>query len=143
MELKRSLARQAIDFIKKIDINDRLEEKLSPLQLRILTFIQERGCVKSMDISRDFNVTPATVTVHIDKLEKGKWLRRCSNGEDRRVTNIRLTKKAERELDEMVNKVLKKYEWLFSTLTESEQKQLHTLFVKINESVKESNERSK
>jgi len=136
MEFQREIARQTIDFIRNFDINERNSIGLSPLQLRVLSFVQERVCVKATDIAQQFNITPATVTTQIDNLEKTKWLRRCSNGNDRRVVNIKLTAKAKRELDTVVKETLSNYDWLFSPLNKEEQKILLSLFKKINSNAK-------
>ena len=136
MDFQRQLARQTIDFIRYIDINERNGVGLSPLQMRVLSFVQEKGCVKATDIAQQFNVTPATVTAQIDNLEGSKWLRRCSDGKDRRVVNIRLTAKAKRELDKVVKESIDKYSWLFSTLTREEQETLLNLLLKVNTNAK-------
>lgn len=139
MQLKKDIARETVDFIKIFNINEKNDEELSPLQLRVLTFIRDHDCVKSTDIANAFNVTPATVTAQMDKLEEKKWLRRCSNGDDRRVVNIKLTSKAKKNLDHMVESTIKKYDWVFTTLNEKEQRDLLSLFKKINQYSKSRN----
>jgi len=133
MQLKKDIARETVDFIKIFHINDKEDKELSPLQLRVLTYIRDKKYVNSTDIADAFNVTPATVTAQMDKLEKNKWLRRCSNGDDRRVVNIKLTAKAKKNLDYMVESTIKKYDWVFTSLNDKEQKEFLSLLKKINQ----------
>lgn len=98
-----------------------------------MVFIKDKGCVKSSDLARQFNVTPATITAQIDKLVNNGWLERCDDGNDRRVINITLTAKAQEEVDALVEKTIKKYNWVFQSLTKEEQKQFLSLVIKINQ----------
>lgn len=98
-----------------------------------MVFIKDKGCVKSSDLARQFNVTPATITAQIDKLVNHGWLERCDDGNDRRVINITLTPKAQEEVDVLVEKTVQKYNWVFQSLTEEEQEQFLNLVIKINQ----------
>ena len=103
-----------------------------------MVFIKDKGCVKSSDLARQFNVTPATITAQIDKLVNNGWLERCDDGNDRRVINITLTKKAQEEVEALVEKTVQKYNWVFQSLTEEEQKQFLNLVIKINQNAHKS-----
>jgi DNA-binding MarR family transcriptional regulator len=131
--LQKQIVQNTLDLIKNIDIRSYKKGELSPLQLRTLVYIKEKGCVKSSDLAKQFNVTPATITAQIDKLVNSGWLERCDDGDDRRVINITLTPKAEKEVDSMVEKTVQRYEWVFKSLTKQEQKTFLELVTKINQ----------
>lgn len=133
MSLNRKILRQALDLVKHLDLNSSNGCSLSPLQLRTLTYVEERECVKPTEIANEFNITPATVTAQIDKLVKKGWLKRCTCKDDRRVVNISLTKKAKKELQPIIDSTVLKYDWIFNALTKDEQKKLLDIFIKIHE----------
>ncbi len=132
--LRKKIVQSTLDLIKNIDIKSYRKGELSPLQLRTLVFIKDKGCVKSSDLAKQFNVTPATITAQIDKLVNNGWLERCDDGNDRRVINITLTPKAKKEVDTMVEKTVERYEWVFRSLTKEEQQTFLDLVIKINQS---------
>ncbi|MDX9739234.1 MAG: MarR family transcriptional regulator [Candidatus Dojkabacteria bacterium] len=133
MPLEKQIIQNTLDLIKNIELRSYRKGELSPLQIRTMVFIKDKGCVKSSDLARQFNVTPATITAQIDKLVNNGWLERCDDGNDRRVINITLTAKAQEEVDALVEKTIKKYNWVFQSLTKEEQKQFLSLVIKINQ----------
>ena len=138
MSFEKQIVQNTFDFIKNIDIKSYKKGELSPLQLRTLVFVKEKGCTKSSDLAKQFNVTPATITVQIDKLVANGWLERCDDGKDRRVINITLTSKAQKEVDHMVRKVIERYDWVFKSLTKEEQETFLNLVIKINQSAQKN-----
>lgn len=141
MPLQRQLIQNTLDFIKNIEFKSHKKGELSPLQLRTLVYIKDKGCVKSSDLAKKFGVTPATITAQIDKLVGSGWLERCDDGNDRRVINITLTPKAKDEIDTMVEKTIQKYDWVFQSLTKQEQQQFLNLVIKINQNAHKSTSR--
>lgn len=133
MPLQKQIIQNTFDLIKNIELKSYRKGELSPLQVRTLVFIQDKGCVKSSDLAKQFNVTPATITAQIDKLVRNGWLDRCDDGNDRRVINITLTEKADKEVDKLVDQTIKRYEWIFKSLSKDEQKTFLNLVVKINQ----------
>ncbi len=117
MPIQKQIVQNTLDLIKNVELRSYRKGELSPLQIRTMVFIKDKGCVKSSELARQFNVTPATITAQIDKLVNNGWLERCDDGDDRRVINITLTKKAQEEVDELVEKTIKKYNWVFQSLT--------------------------
>lgn len=133
MSLQRDILRQILDLVKHLDLQNNQKCKLSPLQLRTLTYVQEKECTKPTEIANEFNITPATVTAQIDKLVEKGWLKRCTCDNDRRAINITLTQKSKKELEAIIESTVSKYNWIFEALTDKEQKQLLNLFIKIHE----------
>ncbi|MFA5623024.1 MAG: MarR family transcriptional regulator [Candidatus Dojkabacteria bacterium] len=138
MPIQKQIVQNTLDLIKNVELRSYRKGELSPLQIRTMVFIKDKGCVKSSELARQFNVTPATITAQIDKLVNNGWLERCDDGDDRRVINITLTKKAQEEVDELVEKTIKKYNWVFQSLTKEEQKQFLSLVIKINQNAPRS-----
>ena len=138
MPLEKQIIQNTLDLIKNIELRTYRKGELSPLQIRTMVFIKDKGCVKSSELARQFNVTPATITAQIDKLVNNGWLERCDDGNDRRVINITLTTKAQEEVDALVEKTIKKYNWVFQSLTKEEQEQFLSLVIKINQNAPKS-----
>ena len=132
MPLRVEIIRETLDLIKHVDLKMRKKGDLSPLQLRALEYILNKNCVKSTDLAKEFNVTPATITAQIDKLVNNGWLERCNDSVDRRVINITSTDKLKKELYPLIDKTVKRYDWVFEVLTEEEQNQLLSLITKIH-----------
>ena len=105
--------------------------KLSLLEIRTLLFIKKHKSVKPMDISKEFGVTPATVTVQIDRLVKKGCVVRKSNKDDGRSVKVSLTNKAKKQLDQITNEKLKSYDAIFKNLTQEDQKKLLKLMEKM------------
>jgi len=136
--LQKQIIQNTLDLIKNIELRSYKKGELSPLQLRTLVFIKDKGCVKSSDLAKQFNVTPATITAQIDKLVNNGWLERCDDGNDRRVINITLTEKSNKEVDKLVDQTVKRYDWVFKSLTKEEQKTFLNLVIKINQNAHKS-----
>lgn len=130
MTSKRLITRDILDIVKAIDLSP-TEENLSPLQLETLLFIKRKGCVKATEIAKEFNVTPATITVQIDRLERNGWVERCFDTFDKRTTNITCTEKCEKELEEIIEVMLNRYDWIFESLTKEELKTLQNILRKV------------
>lgn len=130
MTSKRQITRDILDIVKAIDLSP-TKENLSPLQLETLFFIKRKGCVKATEIAKGFNVTPATITIQIDRLEKNGWVERCFDTKDKRATNITCSQKCEKELDKVIEGVLDRYNWVFDTLTKEEIKSAQNILRKV------------
>jgi DNA-binding MarR family transcriptional regulator len=134
MSLRREIVKITLDLSKHLELRGVYKKgDLSPLQLWTLVYIKEKGCVKSSELAREFNVTPATITAQIDKLVNNGWLERCDDGEDRRVINISLTEKSHREVDDLVQRSLDKYNWIFELLTKKEKEDMLRIFTKLHD----------
>ena len=138
MPLQKQIIQNTLDLIKNIELRSYRKGELSPLQIRTIVFVKDKRCVKSSDLARQFNVTPATITAQIDKLVSNGWLERCDDGDDRRVINITLTEKAKKEVDKLVDQTVKRYDWIFKSLTKEEQKIFLNLVIKINQNAHKS-----
>ena len=130
---RKEIISKAIDLSKDLSCYSNKKGELTLIQLRTLLFIRKNCSVRASDLSKEFNVTPATITAQIDRLVDDNWLERVNCTEDRRAINIALTKKAEKQLDDIVKENLKKYNWLFEPLTREDEKNLFEILTKIVE----------
>lgn len=141
MELKRQILGKSlkIDSIIKNIENSNLKNtkkyKLSLLELRTLLFIQENNIVKPMYISKEFNVTPATITVQVNRLIKKGFLLKKGNEEDRRSVNLFINPEIEKVLNNIIEGKLKSFDSIFNTLTKRDQQQLLDIMEKIETGV--------
>lgn len=132
MTVKRQVTRHILDIAKSVDLRP-TEENLSPLQLDTLLFIQRKGCVKATDLAKEFKVTPATVTIQIDRLAKKGWVKRCYDTNDRRVVNITLTEQADSQLEDIIEKLMKRYDWIFEPFSKKEMETLLKMLERVKE----------
>lgn len=125
-------------LLRTIDISQYLHNfrgnkgNLTLRQLRTLIYIKENNTVKASAIAKEFHVTPATITAQIDRMVKTGWIERIHSPRDRRVIDITLTKKTEKELDSILESNLQNLEWIFETLNEKEEQCLLKIVDKIH-----------
>jgi DNA-binding MarR family transcriptional regulator len=73
-----------------------MDVELTMSQLRVLVLIRRWGRQTGRDLARRLHVTPGTLVPLIDRLEEQGYVRRVPDREDRRLTWVELTPKAER-----------------------------------------------
>lgn len=81
-------------IVHAVDRHSKTVEKAAGLtlpQLVVLTAIRALGAVTSARLSAAVSLSPATVTVILDKLELRGLIERYRNVEDRRIVHSRLT----------------------------------------------------
>ena len=132
-QIRRKIIGKAMDLSKDLASYTNQKGELTLIQIRTLLFIRKKGSVRASDLSREFNVTPATITAQIDRLVEDGWLERINSTEDRRAINIAVTKKTDKQLDSIVEDNLKKYSWIFEPLTYEDEKMLYAILTKIVE----------
>jgi DNA-binding MarR family transcriptional regulator len=132
-QIRRKIINKAMDLSKDLASYTNKKGELTLIQIRTLLFIRKKGSVRASDLSREFNVTPATITAQIDRLVEDGWLERINSTEDRRAINIKITKRTEKQLDSIVEENIKKYSWVFEPLTHEDEKMLYDILTKIVE----------
>ncbi|MBL6932185.1 MAG: MarR family transcriptional regulator [Rhodospirillales bacterium] len=81
-------------IIRAVDLQSRRVSKesgLTPPQVLILQSIQDLGEVTSGRISKEVNLSQATVTTILDRLEQRQLIERYRSTKDRRIVHARLT----------------------------------------------------
>jgi DNA-binding MarR family transcriptional regulator len=74
---------------------------VSELDVEIIKFLVANENKKMKEVGDNFNIKLSTLTSTIDKLEKGKLVKRKNSKEDRRVIYIQPTAKGERLLADL------------------------------------------
>lgn len=120
MSLKQKIVKEILDLARHLSVMNP-DNKFTSIQLRTISFIAKQGRVKSIDIAKEFLITPATVTTQVDSLVKNGWIKRTYSKKDRRVILLSLTNKAEKELPIEIKKAMKNYDHIFNPLTKKEE----------------------
>lgn len=139
MELRRLIIRKILDIdsiMKNID-NKALKKgnNLTLLELRTLVYINNVKIIKPTLLAKEFNVTPATITVQVDRLVKKGYLIKEVDEIDGRSVNLKLTEYTASKLKDFVDLKLKSYDVVFKDLTTEEQIELLRIMEKVERSI--------
>lgn len=115
-------------FIKRI-----LDKKLYFQQFLILQYIYENPHCNQADIAKHFRVSPATMTVSTQKLEKSGFIQKTVSENNLRCKYISLTEKGRNEVDKTI-KTFEDYDRnvVFSGVEPDELEILHRCLKKMN-----------
>lgn len=72
--------------------DEQAQRTLSAHQASILDHLDELTPTQVHELASHMGVTPSTMSLHLDKLEAGKYVRRTRDPEDARRVQVRLTK---------------------------------------------------
>ncbi len=72
--------------------DEQAQRTLSAHQASILDHLDELSPTQVHELASHMGVTPSTISLHLDKLETGKYVRRTRDPEDARRVQVRLTK---------------------------------------------------
>ncbi len=109
---------------------------IHPSQHHLLMHISKNGACTQNSIAEAMEVSAATVAVSLKKLEKGGYIEKRISPEDGRSNRIALTPKGEDVVEQskaLFEEVDRK---MFESITEEQQKQLHTFMEKMIENLK-------
>lgn len=104
---------------------------MPPAQGRLMRLLAERGATTQRSLGEMLDMRSASVSELLAKLEKPGWIRRSTNENDRRTIDINLTQEGENMLKSIGNERAEMADEVFSTLTEEELRQLHSLLGKL------------
>ena len=82
---------------------------LPPSQIIAIVSIHERGKCRLGDLKKEMHVSAPTITGIINRLERDGYVRRITDRQDRRATNIVLTKKGITILKEFRGNIRKRW----------------------------------
>ena len=102
-------------------------------QSRILIVLNTEGAITQSKLTELLNVQPGTVSEVIGKLERAGFIERTTNENDRRTSELRLTKDGAEKAMLASDARKNMYDEMFACLTESEKSDLLTLLEKVNE----------
>lgn len=97
------------------------ESGLTPPQFLVLSSIASLGDVAISAIANEVNLTQATVTTIIDKLEKYGLVKRIRSDKDKRIVHATLTDKGRAKIDEAPQILQDQFIERYNTLEEWEQ----------------------
>jgi DNA-binding MarR family transcriptional regulator len=123
--LAEEIVRQVRRIVQSISIHSKKlykETGLTVPQLLCMEAIQknEGAEVAAADVSRVLQLSPATVTGIIDRLERAGMVRRARESADRRKVLLHLTKEGERKLEEITPSLQDRFLYRLSSLDEAE-----------------------
>ena len=94
---------------------------LTPVQIRVLQIVAESGHATARDISRRMGVSPATMTVLVDKLALKGMVERRASATDRRQTDIVITPQGAKAVADAPDPLQQAYVRQFEALEDWEQ----------------------
>ncbi len=97
---------------------------ITAVQFRVLQIISERSHATAKEISVRMRVSQATVTSLVDKLVRQDMVVREKSEQDRRQTNIHITPKGRRTLDEAPDPLQQRFVRKFDAIEDWEQSML-------------------
>lgn len=100
-------------------------------QVQLIAEITSKGAMTMSEVADFLEITPASATSLVDRLEKHSWLVRVPNKEDRRKTVVELTDQGRQHLSRVMEAKLGMGKMLLSTLGEEEQDTFLELLDKI------------
>lgn len=97
------------------------ESGLTPPQFMILSTIDRLGAVAISRIAKEVNLTQATITSVLDRLEQKGLVRRLRSEQDKRIVHATLTEEGERMVKAAPTLLQNEFSKKFSVLDEWEQ----------------------
>ncbi len=106
---------------------------LSMQELTVLNIIGDREPCIMRDIAKHASLSLSSVTVIVDKLVKGKLVKRVRSEEDRRIVHGSLTSEGRRIYQIQIAHLYASIRKMLDVLTPDEQKSLLNIFQKITQ----------
>ena len=109
---------------------------LHPAQPGIIHMLSNRDGMTQVDLAGKLNVTPATISAMVKRMERDDLLYRKRSEEDQRVTHIYLTEKG-KEQSIIIGKVFNQINQVsFKNFSEEDLIQVREIFLKIASNLK-------
>jgi DNA-binding MarR family transcriptional regulator len=113
-------------------VNEELKDyNLIANHLGVLTVINYSPLMSQVAIGEEMGVDKATMVKYIDDLEKHQFVERITDTNDRRIKNIKITKKGAQFFKKICAKRLEIEKKFLSVLTEAEEKALRKTLPKL------------
>lgn len=109
----------------------------SMLQLQAMHYIDETTPTISQ-LANEFCIKVPTATVLIDRLDKAKFTKRSQNTQDHRISNIHLTTKGKKVLNEILAKKMARIEFILDKLSLADKSKLFQILVSLNKKLEEN-----
>ena len=108
-------------------------------QWRLIHAISSKSIYTPAKLADELMIERATVSRYLDQLEERGCVERTHNNLDRRVVDIKLTKKGEEIAKLGIDLMDSAYKKMFSEFTKNENKHFIALLNKLNDSIPEKN----
>lgn len=96
----------------------------TPLQFFTLRFLLENPNSTVTDLTKHFHIAKSSATQLIERLSKQKLIEKISDKNDRRITHLKLTRKAVREIEKIKTKRKKEMRKVFSQVPQDDIREL-------------------
>ncbi len=126
------------DFMRELH-----KDELSVNQYSILKQLDVDEEVPMGHLAESLNVTAPAITIMVDKLEQDHYVERIRDSHDRRIINVRLTKKGREAITKVRKANLKLLSFLVARMTPEEKKSWALLYEKITSLLKKRAEELK
>ena len=100
-------------------------------QVRALTFIRGRDHATMSELAAELSVAPASATALADRLVAAGWLERRHDPADRRTVHLHLPADRSAQVDQLMDRHVRRMEAALSCLDAAEKAEFHRLLEKI------------
>lgn len=122
-------------------VDDQLKDtQLKPGQAGILVILQMIGPMSQRELADRIQITPPSVNVAIQKLEKAGYVRKEQDEKDQRMTRICLTKSGEEIIGNMHDIIRRTEETLLKNMSTEEKILVRRLLLQMIDNVREEKE---
>ena len=112
----------------------KLKEDLTTSQIEVLKFLHHAEGQTSMEmIAKHLHIRPPSVTTIIDKMEKLKLILREKDPNDRRITNIALTKEIQKKITAIGKQKEKFFVQMMTKLSAKDKAELERILLVLTE----------
>jgi DNA-binding MarR family transcriptional regulator len=126
--MKISIEEQVITELRRIMRATQLSARalardsgMTTSQLIVLQVLSAQGEMTARQIAQSMNLTQATVTSLLDRLQERRWITRKRGEQDRRRVHVRLTEEGERQLERAPESLQQRFVNHFNALQPWEQ----------------------
>lgn len=113
---------------------------ISPEQCRLLFIIKKFDKLNQKCLSDKLHVTPATLSVRLQRLEKAGLLQRLPDKNDKRNTVLKVTNEGMMIIDQCLETMREATRQLFDDISKEEIDLMKECFLKINNNIKRMKE---
>jgi len=105
--------------------------ELPPSQVIALCILSEKGSCRLGQLSREMHNSPPTASGIVDRLENGGYVKRHEDENDRRATDIILTEKGKRIVDQFRSNIRQRWQFILTKLSEGEGEEVLKVLLRI------------
>lgn len=127
--------------LTKYQTNKNLEQfGLKPGQVGILFLLLRHDGMTGRELAKNMGITPPSMTVALQKLEKTGYVRKEFDENDQRMMHVFLTEDGKRCIEHIKNSANKTESLLYKGISEEEQKIMKELLLKMRNNLMEGKE---